>query len=690
MQIKLHQKAATTPAIRKAIQTSQLSVRELAEQYGVSLDTIYKWKSRDDVFDRSHARHNLLSSLSDNFEWSDRCAGGVKEKATDLHSVDQLCAKLGIEHRLTRIRRPQTNGMVERFNLRISQSLERKEKIKDNSGRNCFPSHKERNAFIRQFVFNYNRTRQNCLNQRAPLQLMHSHHPKDDMKKINKRLLFALMVVLCMLGAPAWADDVGVLCAKHIKDKDYKKAFVPCKQAVEQGDARAQNNLGWMYFYGEGVGQNKREAAKWYRLAAEQGYANAQNNLGWMYFYGEGVQQDKQEAAKWYRLAAEQGNAGAQNNLGWMYFYGEGVGQNKREAIKWYRLAAEQGNATAQNDLGVMYDNGEGVQQDKREAAKWYRKAAGQGYAEAQFNLGLMYENGEGVQQDKREAVKWYRLAAEQGEASAQFNLGVMYYNGEGVIQNHKEAYIWFSLSATGGDEDAKENRDIVAQDISASEIRQAKKEAERRLATTESKDNTTETFGTLELRQPAINPAATAFENGWRSVVVIKTTESQGSGVIIRPNLVATNCHVIDDGEDITVYKADNRRAQTDSAHYAKIYKRDEERDLCLLDVKGLWGIPANIRRADTLNVGENVYAIGAPSGLEYSMSAGIVSQLRGDGGEAPIIQTDTAMSPGSSGGGFFDGEGNLVGITTIKFVDEDIEGISFAIPADWILELR
>ena len=70
--------------------------------------------------------------------------------------------------------------------------------------------------------------------------------------------------------------------------------------------------------------------------------------------------------------------------------------------------------------------------------------------------------------------------------------------------------------------------------------------------------------------------------------------------------------------------------------------------------------------------------------------MSAGIVSQLRGDGGEAPIIQTDAAISPGSSGGGLFDGEGNLVGITTIKFVDDDIEGISFAIPADWILELR
>jgi len=64
-------------------------------------------------------------------------------------------------------------------------------------------------------------------------------------------------------------------------------------------------------------------------------------------------------------------------------------------------------------------------------------------------------------------------------------------------------------------------------------------------------------------------------------------------------------------------------------------------------------------------------------------------VSQLRADGDGAPIIQTDTAISPGSSGGGLFDGEGNLVGITTEKLVEEDVEGIAFAIPIEWVLEM-
>ena len=55
------------------------------------------------------------------------------------------------------------------------------------------------------------------------------------MKKMNKRLLFALMAMLCLSGAPAWADDtdVALRCALLlIKEEDYKKAFLPCKQSV--------------------------------------------------------------------------------------------------------------------------------------------------------------------------------------------------------------------------------------------------------------------------------------------------------------------------------------------------------------------------------------------------------------------------------------------------------------------------
>jgi|TARA_B100001971_G_C18092570_1_gene484314 TPR repeat protein len=86
---------------------------------------------------------------------------------------------------------------------------------------------------------------------------------------------------------------------------------------------------------------------KWYRLSAEQGDVKAQYNLGLMYFIGQGVSQDYKESVKWYRLSAEQGDAEAQFNLGLMYSEGQGVPQDDKEAVKWYRLAAEQGDADA-------------------------------------------------------------------------------------------------------------------------------------------------------------------------------------------------------------------------------------------------------------------------------------------------------------------------------------------------------
>ena len=86
------------------------------------------------------------------------------------------------------------------------------------------------------------------------------------------------------------------------------------RRLAEQGDARAQNNLGVRYANGRGVPQNDAEAVKWFRLAAEQGYASAQYNLGVMYANGEGVPQNYARAYLWFSMAAAQGLEGATEN----------------------------------------------------------------------------------------------------------------------------------------------------------------------------------------------------------------------------------------------------------------------------------------------------------------------------------------------------------------------------------------
>ena len=88
-------------------------------------------------------------------------------------------------------------------------------------------------------------------------------------------------------------------------------------------------------------------AARIWRPLAEQGNSRAQNNLGLMYDEGQGVLQDDTEAVKWYRVAAEQGNASAQLNLGLMYAEGQGVPQDYVQAHMWASLAAANGNDTA-------------------------------------------------------------------------------------------------------------------------------------------------------------------------------------------------------------------------------------------------------------------------------------------------------------------------------------------------------
>ena len=79
----------------------------------------------------------------------------------------------------------------------------------------------------------------------------------------------------------------------------------------------------------------------------------ARHSLGVMYFNGESLPKDLKEAAKWFRLAADQGHATSQFNLGAMYENDLGVPQDFKEALKWFRLAADQGHATAKLALNL-------------------------------------------------------------------------------------------------------------------------------------------------------------------------------------------------------------------------------------------------------------------------------------------------------------------------------------------------
>jgi TPR repeat protein len=135
-------------------------------------------------------------------------------------------------------------------------------------------------------------------------------------KRLRAWLMLVVLALPLTLTAPiAHADDF-IDGWRAYSEGDYDKVLSKWLPLAEQGHVLAQLDLAWMYYHGEGVERDLKEAARLYRLAAEQGVASAQNNLGVMYKNGEGVFPDKKEAARLYRLAAEQGVASAQYNLG--------------------------------------------------------------------------------------------------------------------------------------------------------------------------------------------------------------------------------------------------------------------------------------------------------------------------------------------------------------------------------------
>lgn len=151
------------------------------------------------------------------------------------------------------------------------------------------------------------------------------------------------IVLMLLIGLPGIARaDFQTGEDAYLRD-DFKTALAEWRPLAEQGNSEAQNMLGFMYRYGQGVPQDFEQARVWYRRAADQGNATSQNNLGALYRQGLGVPQDYEEAFRWFLRAAEQGNGGAQNHLGLMYFKGEGVDKDLIQAYKWAYLAAQQG-----------------------------------------------------------------------------------------------------------------------------------------------------------------------------------------------------------------------------------------------------------------------------------------------------------------------------------------------------------
>ncbi len=162
-----------------------------------------------------------------------------------------------------------------------------------------------------------------------------------------------------------------------------------------------------------------------------------------------------------------------------------------------------------------------------------------------------------------------------------------------------------------------------------------------------------------------------------------------QGSGFIISPDgIILTNHHVVNGADEIKVHLPDKRDFT------AKILGTDEKTDIAVIKIDGTDLPVVKLGQSKDVKVGEWVAAIGAPFGLENTVTQGIVSAISRDlpGDQyVPFIQTDAAVNPGNSGGPLFNMKGEVIGINSQIFsTSGGFMGLSFAIPIDEVLQIK
>ncbi len=190
------------------------------------------------------------------------------------------------------------------------------------------------------------------------------------------------------------------------------------------------------------------------------------------------------------------------------------------------------------------------------------------------------------------------------------------------------------------------------------------------------------QTVAALEARE--------VFKSAEPSVVVVLAADAKGeknnlgSGVLIAPLDIVTSCKVVEGAADIVI-------TQGSALRKARLQFEDKERDLCQLHIDDALpsAKPAALAASTkSLEIGQDVFAIAAPSGIDRTMNRVMVSRLQEKPGtNGKLIGAEMPIPMGSRGGGLFDHEAKLVGILTPQFGQS--EGSAYGIPVDWIADL-
>lgn len=188
--------------------------------------------------------------------------------------------------------------------------------------------------------------------------------------------------------------------------------------------------------------------------------------------------------------------------------------------------------------------------------------------------------------------------------------------------------------------------------------------------------------IGVVVLFASTLSVHAIGFEaeTVYESVFVIYSGNALGSGFAISENCIVTNAHVITQKQDITAVTYGGEQYKTSVAGI------NEKEDIAVLYVQDATFPFLTVADYTTMKTGDDIYAIGAPKGMAYTLTKGGVSAKERIIGEYSYIQIDAAINEGNSGGPLLNDAGQVLGMNTLKMSDS--EGIGLAIPINRICD--
>jgi uncharacterized protein len=223
------------------------------------------------------------------------------------------------------------------------------------------------------------------------------------------------------------------------------KAFQLFKKSADLENVDAMEQLGLIFRDGtSAVKINDIESLKWFIKAADKGSMPANHNIGFAYYHGRGVKQDRKKAYEYFIKSAESGLLQSQMIVAAQLYRGDGIPKDLKESFKWSLKAAEQGDPEMQNYIGLCYENGYGIVDiDPIKAKIWFERAANSGSLDGQYNIAMKYYLESGTKDNLAKSIKYAEQAAQKNYKPAIELLINIYSDKSSLSYSPEKSQYW-------------------------------------------------------------------------------------------------------------------------------------------------------------------------------------------------------------------------------------------------------